>query len=64
MRKTKQELWNTIQDKALEECWEYPLTYTNFVMVSQKNVTGLDAVRQLFLNSLITYLFMWIKNLH
>lgn len=36
------ELWNTIQDKALEECWEYPLTYTNFVMVSQKNVTGLD----------------------
>lgn len=26
----------------LEECWEYPLTYTNFVMVSQKNVTGLD----------------------
>ena len=21
---------------------EYPLTYTNFVMVSQKNVTGLD----------------------
>ena len=29
MRKTKQELWNTIQDKALEECWEYPLTYTN-----------------------------------
>lgn len=38
----KQELWNTIQDKALEECWEYPLTYTNFVMVSQKNVTGLD----------------------
>ena len=40
--KEKQELWNTIQDKALEECWEYPLTYTNFVMVSQKNVTGLD----------------------
>lgn len=39
----KQELWNTIQDKALEECWEYPLTYTNFVMVSQKNVTGLDS---------------------
>ena len=39
----KQELWNEIQDKALEECWEYPLTYTNYVMVSQKNVTGLDA---------------------
>ena len=40
--KEKQELWNTIQDKALAEYWEYPLTYTNFVMVSQKNVTGLD----------------------
>ena len=38
----KQDLWNEIQDKALAECWEYPLTYTNYVMVSQKNVTGLD----------------------
>lgn len=38
----KQALWNEIQDKALAECWEYPLTYTNYVMVSQKNVTGLD----------------------
>ena len=38
----KQELWNEIQDKALEECWEYPLTYTNYVMVSQKNVSGLS----------------------
>lgn len=38
----KQELWNEIQDKALAEYWEYPLTYTNYVMVSQKNVTGLD----------------------
>ena len=29
---------------TLSEYWEYPLTYTNYVMVSQKNVTGLDAV--------------------
>ena len=29
---------------TLEECWEYPLTYTNYVMVSQKNVSGLDTV--------------------
>ena len=39
----KQKLWDEIQDKSLEECWEYPLTYTNYVMVSQKNVTGLDS---------------------
>ncbi len=38
----KQKVWNDIQDKALEEYWEYPLTYTNYIMVSQKNVTGLD----------------------
>ncbi|XCP83952.1 ABC transporter substrate-binding protein [Roseburia hominis] len=38
----KQEIWNEIQDKALAEYWEYPLTYTNYVMVSQWNVTGLD----------------------
>lgn len=39
---TQKELWKDIQDKAIEECWEYPLTYTNYVMVSKKNVTGLD----------------------
>lgn len=37
-----QELWDEIQDKYTEECWVFPLTYTNYVMVSQKNVTGLD----------------------
>ena len=39
----RKELWNEIQDKALAEYWEYPLTYTNYIMVSQKNVTGLDS---------------------
>lgn len=37
-----QELWNQIQEDFVKECWAFPLTYTNFVMVSQKNVTGLD----------------------
>lgn len=37
-----QTLWNEIQEKYTEENWEFPLTYTNYVMVSQKNVTGLD----------------------
>ena len=36
MRKEKQELWNTIQDKALEECWEYPLTYTTLLWFHRK----------------------------
>ena len=39
-----QQLANDLQDLTLSEYWEYPLTYTNYVMVSQKNVTGLDAV--------------------
>lgn len=39
-----QELANQLQDMTLEECWEYPLTYTNYVMVSQKNVSGLGTV--------------------
>lgn len=39
----KQALWDEIQDKTLAEYWEYPLTYTNYIMVSQKNVTGLDS---------------------
>ena len=38
------QLANDLQDLTLSEYWEYPLTYTNYVMVSQKNVTGLDAV--------------------
>ena len=38
----KQDLWNEIQDKALAECCVYPLTYTNYVMDSQKKVKGLD----------------------
>ena len=37
-----QKLWNEIQEKYTEENWVFPLTYTNYVMVSQKNVTGLD----------------------
>ena len=37
-----QALWNEIQEKYTDECWVFPLTYTNYVMVSQKNVTGLD----------------------
>lgn len=37
-----QKLWNEIQEEYVEEYWQFPLTYTNFVMVSQKNVTGLD----------------------
>lgn len=40
---SRRELWNQIQDKAFAEYWEYPLTYTNYIMVSQKNVTGLDS---------------------
>ena len=39
-----QQLANDLQDLTLSEYWEYPLTYTNYVMVSQKNVTGLDGV--------------------
>lgn len=31
-----------LQAKANEEFWVYPLTYTNYIMVSQKYVTGLD----------------------
>lgn len=31
-----------MQKAALEEYYEYPLTYTNYIMVSQKNVKGLD----------------------
>lgn len=38
----RKQLWAEIQDEALEQYWEYPLTYTNYVMVSHKNVTGLD----------------------
>ena len=36
-----QKLANELQDLTLSEYWEYPLTYTNYVMVSQKNVTGI-----------------------
>ena len=39
----RKEAWKDIQAKALDECWEYPLTYTNYVMVSHKDVSGLDA---------------------
>lgn len=33
-----------VQKEALEEFRIYPLTYTNYILVSQKNVTGLDCV--------------------
>lgn len=36
------QLASELQSKALEEYWEYPLTYTNYIMVSRRNVTGLD----------------------
>ena len=31
-----QKLANELQDLTLSEYWEYPLTYTNYVMVSQQ----------------------------
>ena len=37
-----QKLWDEIQEKYTEENWLFPLTYTNYVMVSQKNISGLD----------------------
>lgn len=39
----RRELWYQIQDQFYAEYWEYPLTYTNYVMVSHKDVSGLDA---------------------
>lgn len=35
-------LADELQQQAQSEYWEYPLTYTNYIMVSQKNVTGLE----------------------
>ena len=37
-----QKLWDEIQEKYTGENWLFPLTYTNYVMVSQKNISGLD----------------------
>lgn len=34
-----------LQQKTLDEYYQYPLTYTNYIMVSKKNVTGLDACK-------------------
>ncbi|MBS5450247.1 MAG: ABC transporter substrate-binding protein [Coriobacteriia bacterium] len=39
----RKDQWKEIQQRYLDECWEYPLTYTNYVMVSRKDVSGLDA---------------------
>ena len=39
----RKEQWKEIQQRFLDECWEYPLTYTSYVMVSRKDVSGLDA---------------------
>lgn len=36
------EIYKEAQAKAMDECWMYPLTNTNFVMVAQKNIDGLD----------------------
>ena len=38
----KQAAWKQIQDQALAEYMEYPLTYTNYVIVAHKYVEGLD----------------------
>ncbi len=44
-------LANDLQDLTLSEYWEYPLTYTNYVMVSQKKCnrsgcsTGCSGIR-------------------
>lgn len=48
------ELAKDLQDLALSECWEYPLTYTNYVMVAQKNVKGLDG------NSVVPEFIDWL----
>ena len=37
-----QKLADEVVQLALDQHRIYPLTYTNYVMVSQKNVTGLD----------------------
>ena len=42
LEKAKEEA-KGLQEAALAEYYEYPLTYTNYIMVSQKNVKGLDA---------------------
>ena len=39
---TTKEKAKELQELALSEYYEYPLTYTNYVMVAQKNVKGLD----------------------
>lgn len=40
---TAKEKAKGLQEAVLAEYYEYPLTYTNYIMVSQKNVKGLDA---------------------
>lgn len=37
-----QKIWDELMVSAFDDCQIYPLVYTNYVMVSQKNVTGLD----------------------
>ena len=41
-REEMQKLTDELMEIALNQHRIYPLTYTNYVMVSQKNVTGLD----------------------
>ena len=36
------QLADELMDVAMDQYRIYPLTYTNYVLVSQKNVTGLD----------------------
>ena len=38
-----QQLCDELMDVAMDQYRIYPLTYTNYVLVSQKNVTGLDS---------------------
>ena len=37
------QLADELMDVAMDQYRIYPLTYTNYVLVSQKNVTGLDS---------------------
>lgn len=53
------ELAKELQQAQLKEFWGYPLTYTNYVMVSQKNVTGLD--QQTVIPEIIDWLPIEVK---
>ncbi len=56
-----QKLSDEVMELALAQHRIYPLTYTNYVIVSQKNVTGLIAARS-FQNLSITWAFLSTAN--